>query len=159
MNPYCPSIITGVQRHALHQHPVVFADMHYARRECWAAAPSVGGRVSGLISPVAAFLENMLYRIIPKAHTQSCIVVNVLENCNTTPDHCIPGSSQVKEGVNVFIHVPSQNLSNRLAFPWPPNSRNCITTSKGMTKEQVTLLSFRDSFSDSSYIVRALRFG
>jgi len=37
-----------------------------------AAAPSVGDRVSVLITPAAAFCENMLYRIEPKLVHGKC---------------------------------------------------------------------------------------
>ena len=48
---------------------------------------------------------------------------------------------------------PAQNY----AFSMAPNSRNCITTSEGMTEQQVTFLSFRESLPNSSNIIRALR--
>jgi hypothetical protein len=47
-------------------------------------------------------------------------MVNVLENCNTTLDHCILGSLHIKEDVHVFINLPGTKPVKKSAFPWPP---------------------------------------
>ena len=44
-------------------------------------------------------------------------------------------------------------------IPMASNGRNCVTTSEGMTKEQVMPLSLRKRFLDSPDIIRALQCG
>ena len=80
-------------------------------------------------------------------------VVNVLENGNTTPNHCIFSSLYVKVDVHMLPHKACQigYFSHGLQL-----QRNSVTTSESMTTEQVAPLSFRELILDHLHIVRAL---
>ncbi len=80
--------------------------------------------------------ENMLYRIIPKA-VSGVVNVEIATPLLITASLVAHKSRKV---YNVFIHVPCTKPIKQIGFSMAPNSRNCITTSEGMTKEHVTLL-------------------